>query len=767
LDARRDEVLSFRTAVLILLGTAVALFWPALGGARMLWGADIQTLELVFKTAAARAAARGEWPLWMPELLCGMPGIAASNLVFLHPLELALRLLGTPPWMGFGLESALEVALSGLGMCLLLRRFGLGVGSALLGALAFQLSGTQLSLLYAGHINNSKAIAAIPWVFWGVLKGWEERRRLGWGLAGAALAWQVLGLGLQIFAYTLIALLAFAAWLAWARPAEGELPRAAWSRAAWGILVCGVAAFCLAAPQLLPSLRYKPYSWREEFSYEQFISWSFHPKEALTWIVPGYFGWREPWYHGDWPFCLTTEYFGLLPWALAFAALAAAWRSESWRRRLRRPEAFFLLLAVFSFLAGIGRHFPLHHLFYHLPVYNGFRTWTRFLCLLTFSVAVLAGFGWEALGREDSTRARRGALVFGALALLVALGALGLAEASVAKASALLVQKLGAGGPREALSQAQASAWRAAVLALLLLAAFASWEALRRRVPPLLWLALLFHGADLSPVARRYLEFKSPEEVLTRPAWLAVLPDGQGPEPFRILDLPGLWPQNSGALYGYETIQGYHGVQMAAPQKLAQALARRQLDWISLMNGRYILSPQALGLPKDFPLLSQGPVWIYQNPYALNRAFLLGRAEVVGSDAEAFQRLADPSFDVRGAVTLDRSVELDPGPPQGDVRWIRPRGNHLILESRCDRRCLLVLSQTWYPAWEAWVDGVPTPVLKADGGALTALVLGPGRHRVELRYSPRLLQGAGLLAALGLAGLFWLWRRERKEGAFR
>ena len=282
-------------ALCILLALPAVLFWPALVGGQMLWGADIQTLELVFKTAVQRGFSRGEWPLWMPEILGGMPGIAASNLVFLHPIELLFCLLRFPPWMGFGLDAAAEVALSGLGMWFLLQRLGLSRAASLLGALAFAASGTQVSLLYAGHINNIKGIAMIPWAFWGALKGWQERRALGWGLCGAALALQVLGLGLQIFAYTIIGLALFAAWLAWSEapaPAGAPLPalspKAPWPRAIWGLAVAAVLSTLLAAPQLLPSLQYKGYSWREGFSYESFISWSFHPKESLTWIVPGF-----------------------------------------------------------------------------------------------------------------------------------------------------------------------------------------------------------------------------------------------------------------------------------------------------------------------------------------------------------------------------------------------------------------------------------------------------------------------------------------------
>lgn len=762
MNGPRQELISERLALGLLALVPLVLFWPSLFAGKMLWGADIQTLELVFKTAARRAADRGEWPLWMPEILGGMPGIAASNLVFLHPLELLLFAVGVEPWMAFGLESAAEVGLAGLGFWLLLRRLGLSRGASLLGSLAWVLSGTQVSLLFAGHINNSKALAAIPYVFWGALKGWQEGKLLGWALAGAAMAWQILGLGLQVFAYTLIAFAAFAAWLPFsALSTQHSAPR---RHALLGFAVTGLAAFCLAAPQLLPSLSYKAHSWREGFSYEQFTSWSFHPKESLGWIVPGFYGWREPGYRGDWAFCLTTEYFGLLPWMLAAAALGAVCHSEPWRERLRRPEAFFALLAAFAFLAGIGKHFPLHHLFYRLPVYSGFRTWTRFLCFLTFGVSVLAAFGWDALLRDGAERARRWALYFAGFALLVALGALGTAQGSVLTQSGMLTQKLGQGGVAQALQAAQASAYKAGVLALLLLAALAAWGRLRKFGAGFLALAVLFHVADASEVPKRFLDFRAPAELVAKPAWLGQLPDGQGPEPFRVLDLPGLWMQNGAALHGYETVQGYHGVQMAAPMKLIQALNARQLEWASVMNTRYILSPEPLSLPPGYTQVLQGPPYAYRNPHDLGRAYFVNQADTVPSDEEAFKVLGAPGYNVLNRVTVDQPVTLDPGPAKAGLRWIQPRGNRVAMEAEVDRRSLLVLSQTWYPSWAATVDGQPTPIVKADGGALTAIVLPAGRHQVEFRFSPRLYQLSGLLAALGLLALFMIWKREAKGG---
>jgi len=123
-----------------------------------------------------------------------------------------------------------------------------------------------------------------------------------------------------------------------------------------------------------------------------------------------------------------------LPWILASAALASKVQA---RRQAARYFAGFAAAAV---LIAAGRHFPLHHLFYHLPVFNGFRTWVRFLCQFSFALCVLAALGWEAL-REEGGRARRVALIAAGLLVLVAMIALANTSSMAASGAARLAAK--------------------------------------------------------------------------------------------------------------------------------------------------------------------------------------------------------------------------------------------------------------------------------------------------------------------------------------
>jgi uncharacterized membrane protein YfhO len=67
----------------------------------------------------------------------------------------------------------------------------------------------------------------------------------------------------------------------------------------------------------------------------------------------------------------------------------------------------------------------------------------------------------------------------------------------------------------------------------------------------------------------------------------------------------------------------------------------------------------------------------------------------------------------------------------------------------------LVLSEVWYPGWQATVDGIPTPVLRANY-AFRAVRLEPGEHQVHVTFVPRswrlgvAVSGLTLLILVGL-----------------
>jgi uncharacterized membrane protein YfhO len=69
---------------------------------------------------------------------------------------------------------------------------------------------------------------------------------------------------------------------------------------------------------------------------------------------------------------------------------------------------------------------------------------------------------------------------------------------------------------------------------------------------------------------------------------------------------------------------------------------------------------------------------------------------------------------------------------------------------------MVVIAQTYYPAWKAYVDGQATKLWRANY-AFQAVQVPAGRHRIELRYEDKLFLIGALLSGLGITICVSLW----------
>jgi hypothetical protein len=142
-------------------------------------------------------------------------------------------------------------------------------------------------------------------------------------------------------------------------------------------------------------------------------------------------------------------------------------------------------------------------------------------------------------------------------------------------------------------------------------------------------------------------------------------------------------------------------------------------------------------------------------------------ARVVQDGQQAWSQL------ISGEADFDRQVILelptakhvpDCEAPTGILETAQPQivaetAARLSLQVNAPASGWLVLSDTWYPGWRAWVDGQATPILRANY-LFRAIPLEAGEHQVVFAYQP-LSFWLGL--ALSLAAWFSLalfWRKS-------
>jgi uncharacterized membrane protein YfhO len=86
----------------------------------------------------------------------------------------------------------------------------------------------------------------------------------------------------------------------------------------------------------------------------------------------------------------------------------------------------------------------------------------------------------------------------------------------------------------------------------------------------------------------------------------------------------------------------------------------------------------------------------------------------------------------------------------------------LDLQVKTSGNNFLILNDTYFPGWKAFVDGKKTKIYRANYN-FRAVPLSAGTHRVEFIYDPmsfKLGAGVTLLGILGCIGLGWIGRRR-------
>lgn len=172
------------------------------------------------------------------------------------------------------------------------------------------------------------------------------------------------------------------------------------------------------------------------------------------------------------------------------------------------------------------------------------------------------------------------------------------------------------------------------------------------------------------------------------------------------------------------------------------------------------LPPERWKLLKRFDTLA-----IYENLKALPRAWFVSEIRTLRSreviESIKSGRLPDGSpFDPARTALLEREDmrgrEISSSiatPPQAQARVTGYEPNRIELAVSSSQPAFLVVSEMFYPGWQAWLDGRQIPIERADY-ILRGLAIPAGSHRLELVFHSTGLRQGLICAAIGALILF-------------
>lgn len=781
LEAARDRLRLFGLPWLPPLVGPLLLFGPALvAGRALFWGTPL--LQFIpWRIYAKQLLAQGQLPLWNSALGMGAPLLANYQSALLYPPNWLL--LGLDVAWGQTLLAMLHLMWAGVGMALLARRLGMRPFAQTVSALAFGLSAYLVTR--AGFLSINAAAAWLPWIVLaadqlavggagpppangGVSPGRSNgpngaerlpprpsvaaarpaRPRIAWqplGFLALALAMQWLAGHAQMSAYSLAMAVA---WTGYRSARAGG-----WSGLASSTIqlsLAGLLALAVAAVQLLPTAEYLSVSDRSAGLDREFaLTYSFWPWRLIGLVAPDMFGHpRDGSYWGYGNYWEDAIYIGLLPALLAGVAVL--------RRRGGGLRWFLAGVAGLSLALALGKNAPLFPvLFDNVPGFGLFQAPTRWNLLLVFALALLAGFGAQGWRRAEGRSVywlRLGTAGAAAVVLTAAAARLLLTGNQLTFVPALMLAgglAFGAGSLALLRGKLAAGHWRSLAVGLILFDLLYA----ARGANPTLPLDFFDRRDDpqLDAYAGERLYMPEAVEQVLKFDLAFRFDDYQAERDWSVVRRQLL--PNTNLLDGLESANNFDPIRSA-----------RYVAWIDLLEQsdretqRVLLQYMGVGWLAD-------PSGRYQPLIDPRAAWMAARAVAVDGADSAWQALR------AGALNLSETVLIEAGTDQGragmsgdGVAVLETRGaGRVELRVESQSGGWVVLADSWYPGWNAYLDGEPIESFPANG-AFRAVWVPAGQHQLSYRYEPASIRIGAVASVLGLIAMAIVLLRGGHKG---
>lgn len=210
---------------------------------------------------------------------------------------------------------------------------------------------------------------------------------------------------------------------------------------------------------------------------------------------------------------------------------------------------------------------------------------------------------------------------------------------------------------------------------------------------------------------------------------------------------------------------------LSQPTELA-SINPASIRALNLMSVADIMASPGVKFPAvpDLRLVYRGPdAWIYRNPQALPRVFVVDHQQTVSSGSAALTASTAAGFDRGGVAVTEKAV---PGVAQGvggatsgTARIVSNGAERIVVDATTAQRGILVLTDVYNPGWNVTVDGRPAGSQQVDY-LLRGVALGAGHHRIVFAYQPAsftigwVVSLTSTLALLGCVGFAVLRRRS-------
>jgi hypothetical protein len=506
------------------------------------------------------------------------------------------------------------------------------------------------------------------------------------------------------------------------------------------LIVAGGAI--LGAALLLPVGQFALRSTRTQAASLEFSnSYAMPGGQLITLLIPNFFCqprleygyWGLPFYEE------VTGYVGILPLVALLLALSL---------RQRKAAALLAIFAALGLVVSLGIDGGLFPTLYRLlPGYSLFRVPSRALYFTVIGAAGLAALLVTEL--QVSTSEERARLLRPALRWMLPAALIIAMLVSLALAAYFTIHSADETPPWRTFYSGS-MAGLAIVSILLTWAVLRAWVSGNNRwIPGFVVLVVVF---DLWHVSQLMVTVSA---IDVPPLWQTVAQTVPASPDYRVMTVPYNVSWQAGAVYTrHLNANGYDPLVSSATQRLLDASQQNPtLPIARLLGVRYAISDKPYEWSKlsgidELSLIIQSGDWkIYQTRDPLPHAFVAPNSTVL-QDEPAIQQLMSGNLDPGSVAIIDHPINCPSGGSLSAANITRYEPN--TVEISTNQAGILILSDSYDPAWTVTVDGASAELLRAYT-ALRGVCVPAGLHSVRFEYHP-----AAFTLGLVISGVGWL-----------
>lgn len=654
-------------------------------------------------------------PTWNPYTFAGSPLLANIQSAVFYPLNIVFFIVPFP--VGWSILIFLEPVLAGLFFYLYLSNLKIHKIAAFLGAFAFSYSGFSTAWLEWGTVvYTAMWLPIVLLSIDKVLFHKNAKKSFLWNLLLIlSLVFSLLGGHLQMFFYVCI----FSALYILVNCNNKKL---------FLTFLCDFVLFlCVSAIQWFPTLQFILLSTRNmDQGMWQMPGWFIPWQQIIQFLVPDFFG--NPTtlnYWGVWNYGELIGYIGIIPFSLSLYAMLF---------KRDKVTLFYTGMLCISLLFSLPTVFARIPYILNVPFLSSSQP-TRLIFIIDFCLAVLSSLGFEYILKKKKI-----SLIpyFFLIFLFVSLWSyvtflykyiLPIDKVNVLVASRNLIVPT--------------------IFVILGFIVFVFYKMSKSKSVFILtcFFIISLSTIDLYRFFTKFTPFTSKEYLFPQTYTLLFLQQKIGSYRYMTND-NRIFPPNFSIIYKLQTIDGYDPLYLLRYAELIASSERSEPNIqppfgynriiaphnyesfiADLLGVKYVLSLSEQNSPKLKKVYQEGQTRVYENLQVFPRAFFVKNILFAQNKNESINLIFKEKDRLRENAIVENN-KVDFGKLEiGKVEIKDYEETQVVLETKNSEQGFLVLTDSFYPTWSAFVDSKETLIYRTDYN-FRGILIPKGKHTI-------------------------------------